>query len=120
MRMEELLIGCFSETLTWTRLLKAPSSLEAEGREEHVLDNVRLSMPTESRTRSTKGAENGSSATLFYLSGVSSVDSEYVDRPEIQPGDILTDVRGRKWTAMSTTFLLGLRGEYRHMEVVLR
>lgn len=118
--MEEILVKCFSETLTWTRFLKASSSLEAEGKEEHVLDNVRLSMTTESRTRSTKGADNGSSATLFYLSGISSVDSEYIDSPDIKPGDIFTDVRGRKWTAMSITFLSGLRGEYRHMEVVLR
>lgn len=118
--MEELLVSCFSETLTWTRFLKASSSLEAEGKEEHVMDAVRLSMPTESRTRSTKGAENGSSATLFYLCGVSTVDGLHDDRPDVKPGDVFTDVRGRKWTAMSTTFLEGLRGEYRHMEVALR
>lgn len=118
--MEELLVGCFSETLTWTRRLKAESSLQAEGSEDHVLDSVRLSMPTEARSRSSKGAENNSSAVLFYLSGVSTVDGEHEDRPEIQPGDVLTDARGRRWTAMSTLFLEGLGGEYRHMEVTLR
>lgn len=118
--MEELLISCFSEMVSWVHPLKASSSLEAEKKETHILSSVRMSMPTEARTRSSKGAENGSSATLFYLSGVSNCDAEYVDRPEIEPGDTILDSRGKKWTVISTSFLEGLQGEYRHMEVVLR
>ena len=118
--MEELLISCFSEMVSWVHPLKASSSLEAEKKETHILSSVRMSMPTEARTRSSKGAENSSSATLFYLSGVANMDAEYVDRPDIQPGDTIMDTRGRKWTVISTSFLEGLRGEYRHMEVVLR
>ena len=118
--MHDMLIRCFSEDVEWTEILPASSSLEAEGRKIHSLSSVRMSMPTFAMTRGSIGCTDNSSATLFYLSSVSTVDGSFIDRPAIKPGDTIKDSQGKGWTVMSTLFLEGIQGEYRHMEVNLK
>ena len=118
--MDDMLIRCFSEDVEWTEILPASSSLGAEGRKVHSLSSVRMSMPTIARTRGSIGSTDNSSATLFYLSSVSTVDGSFLDSPAIKPGDTIKDSQGKGWTVMSTLFLEGIQGEYRHMEVTLK
>lgn len=113
------LIRMFNQSVVWSEIIEATTSLNAESVKNHNLGNVRISMQSDGRTTSTDGEQSSSACTLYFLVGFSTSDGSTVV-PNIGDGDEVTTVTGKTMTVEGVRSLYGVSGTLHHLEIALK
>lgn len=113
------LMRMFTQSVVWSEIIEATTSLNAESVKNHNLGNVRISMQSNGRTTNTDGEQSSSTCTLYFLIGYSTSDGEAVV-PDIGIGDEVTTVAGKVMTVEGVRSLYGVSGTLHHLEIALR
>lgn len=109
----------FTQSVVWSEIIEATTSLNAESVKNHTLGNVRISMQADGRTTNTDGEQSSSSCTLYFLIGYSTSDGS-TTVPDIGIGDEVTTVTGKTMTVEGIRSLYGVSGALHHLEIALR
>lgn len=109
----------FSQSILWSEIVEATSSLQAETNKEHKLERVRISTSNNGRALNKDGESTASSSTLYILAGYSLCDSK-TELPNLKIGDEITTVAGHIMIVSEIRQLYGVNGSLHHLEVVLQ
>lgn len=113
------LMRMFTQSVVWSEIIEATTSLNAENVSNHTLGNVRISMQADGRTTSSDGEQSSCSCTLYYLINYSTSDGSAIV-PGFSVGDEITTVTGRVMTVERVRTLYGVSGTPHHLEVALK
>ncbi len=111
----------FTQTVMWSEVIPADSSLTEETAESHILKYVRMSSESNARTSDICGERlnAGASTKLYILRSYSTCDDSFA-LPAIKVGDTITTVAGRGMVVEDVKTLYGVGGEIHHLEVTLK
>lgn len=113
------LVRMFTQSVVWSEIIEATTSLNAESVKDHNLGNVRISMQSDGRTTTTDGEQSSSTCTLYFLVGYSTSDDS-TTVPDVGIGDEITTVAGKTMTVEGVRSLYGVSGALHHLEIALR